>query len=119
MKARAVWEDPSPSSPAIGRAIVASWMPGRFHHITTLMCGGSAPLARLTESMITGIPFADIREARCRFVTQIIKCDRDGISSEDDYMSPVYEREYDNADAAKEGHKIILDLFAKGRALPK
>jgi hypothetical protein len=33
-------------------------------------------------------------------------------------MNPVYEREYETLEDAKNGHKTILELFASGKALP-
>jgi hypothetical protein len=110
MKARSIVELPPPNPRCIGWAIVASWMPGRFHQITTFQTTGESTLPKL---------FGEAAPEKPVTITQIIKCNKDGISSEDDYMVPVYEREYETLDAAREGHKITLALFAAGKPLPE
>jgi len=118
MKARWVSEAALPCPPGIGRSIVASWIPGVFHQITTLELSGQSPLARLTESIKSGQKWEDVKQGEAFFVTQIIKCNRKGISRDEDYMDPVYERKYERLDDAKNGHKTIVELFASGKPLP-
>jgi hypothetical protein len=119
MKARWILEDPAPELPGIGRAIVASWIPGRYHQITTLSMDGKSDLSRLTESIRTGKSLKDVQQGERYFITQIIKCSKDGISHEDDYLSPIYEKEYETLEKAKEGHRMTVDLFAFGKPLPQ
>jgi hypothetical protein len=118
VKARWVSEDPAPVLPGVGRAIVASWIPGRFHQITTLQISGQSRLARLTEAIASARKLDGVKQGNPFYTTQIIKCSKDGISQEDDYMNPVYEKDYETLDEAKNGHKTIVALFVAGKPLP-
>jgi hypothetical protein len=113
MKARWVSDNPSPDESTIGQTIVASWFPGRFHLVTTIILDGKSPLARLTHSINTGQPFKEIEAAPERFVTQIFRCDQHGFVR--DVFHPVYEREHATREEAKAGHKIVLELFSSGK----
>jgi hypothetical protein len=111
MKKRWVCKQPSPKFPQIGNAIVASWWPGRFHLISTAMFSGKSPLARLTKSLETGRPFAEIDEGHSDFVTQIFRCDENGLVRERDIETPIFEKSHTSLDEAKIGHEMILQMF--------
>jgi hypothetical protein len=113
MKARWIFEDPDPPG-GIGMAIVASWVPGRFHKISTIEFTGESAMEKLTESLRSG---KKAERGRQFFKTQIAKCDKHGFVG-GSWSSPVYQKEYETLEAAKEGHKIIVALFGAGKPLP-
>ena len=115
VKARWVYEDPEPAPRRIGWAVVASWIPGRFHLVFTFEMTGESPLERLTECFRSGKKFKDLQQGRHFFITSIAKCDEKGIVKEKHYMSPIYEKEYETLEDAKNGHRTIVDLFASGK----
>jgi hypothetical protein len=113
MKARWISENPEPPG-GIGCAVVASWIPGRFHKISTIEFDGSSAMEKLTESLQLG---KKTERGKRFFKTQIAKCDKHGFVG--NWESPVYEREYETLEGAKEGHRIIVALFGAGKPLPR
>ncbi len=97
MKARWVFQNPSPGPDAIGQAIVASWWPGRFHLISTVSFNHL--IGRRPKS----------------FVTQIFRCDSDGVVHGLDFSKELYSKEHATREEAEIGHKMIVDLFVAGR----
>jgi len=118
VKARWVSEDPAPNLPGIGRAVVASWIPGRFHLISTIESDGRSLEARFTEALQSGKNLEEVERGRQFFKTQIVRCDKHGDHKPDAWFTPLYEREYQTREEARRGHKTIVALFAAGKPLP-
>ncbi|HEY0551672.1 MAG TPA: hypothetical protein VGF13_18855 [Verrucomicrobiae bacterium] len=113
MKARWVLRYPSRELPFVGQAVVASWWPGKYYFVSTWRLDSSSPLHRLTQSLKQGVPFTDADVGQERYMTQILKCTKDGIS--ESFDDPLYEREYSDLSEAKAGHNESVDLLEQGR----
>jgi len=112
MRARWVREEPASKS-HIGFAVVARWFPGKYYLVSTVCSDGTSPLASLTRSIETGIPFDEIASGPRAFVTNIFDCDHDGFAQQID--KPLYERVYSILEDARIGHSQIVDLLANGK----
>jgi hypothetical protein len=110
MRARWIREEPSKSH--IGFAVVARWRPGRYYLVSTISCDGSSHLAKLTRSLETGIPFEQIKSVPSRFVTNIFRCNRNGIAR--DIGTPLHEIVYTTLEDAQAGHANTVRLLAGG-----
>lgn len=113
MRARWVLHRPSPEPPVVGQAIVARWWPGRYYLVSTIEMDQSSPLAKLTQSLIYGRAYGEALQEPSIFVTQVFKCDQDGLVRSFD--NPFYEREYTDLSQAQTGHRETLRLLAEGR----
>jgi len=107
MRRRWISENPSPPLGCVGQAIVADWLPWRYHLVSTIQVGSSdSPLARLTEA-ISEKPQSEL------YVTQIFRCDKHGFVR--DVGTVFYEREYSSRSEARNGHAEIVHKFFQGR----
>jgi hypothetical protein len=113
MCARWVSHHPSPKLPIVAQTIVAHWLPWKYYFVSTVWMDPSTPLSRLTRSLETGADFKDVTPGPDAYVTQIFKCDKDGLVKSMDYA--LYEREYSDLTEAKLGHNETVDLLARGR----
>ena len=113
MRARWVLEVSNPELSTVGQAIVASWWPGKYYLVSTVMLDSASPLSRLTRSIETGKPDAEVEPGPNVYVTQVIACDREGgVKSFED---PLYEKEFSGLTEARGGHRSTVELLAAGR----
>lgn len=113
MRARWVHHYPSPKSPVLGQALVASFLPGKYYLVSTIQLDSSSPLSRLTRSIDKGIAYQDVAPEPDGFVTGVFRCDKMGWAKSLD--NPLYEREYSDLSQAECGHREIVELLAKGQ----
>lgn len=111
MRARWIREEPSKSH--VGFAVVARWLPGRYYLVSTICSDGTSHLAKLTRSLETGVPFAQIESAPPRFVTNVFDCDRNGFARH--IHKPLHECIYATLEEARLGHAKTLELLANGK----
>jgi hypothetical protein len=112
MRARWVSRKPSPELP-----IVAHLWPWKYYFVSTVQIDQSHPSSPIARGLETGEVFKksheDVMPGLGYFVTQIFKCDRNGIPKSMDYA--FYERKYSDLTQAKLGHEETVDLLAQGR----
>jgi hypothetical protein len=113
MHARWVLNFPTPELPGIGRAIIASWWPGRYYVVSTVQLDSFSPIAVLTRSLQQKVPFGKASPGPDKFITQVFKSDKDGMVASFD--NPLYEQEYLDILAAQTGHKLVVSSLQQGR----
>lgn len=109
MRPRWIDDDPHPNLPRVGTTVIAKWRPWVYYLISTIHVDGSSPLARLMNSIETGIPF-DRAPNRLAYLTQVVRCSRLGVAKSWD--RPLFEAQYETLDEARTGHKRAVALFA-------
>lgn len=103
-------------TPAIGHTIVTMWWPDRHFVVLTLQTNPDDPLNRLTASIEQTIPFAEAESGPPRFVTEVRRCDKQGVTGDDDLLEePLYQQEHPDLQAAKSGHAEVVDKLASGK----
>ena len=98
---------------SLGTAIIASWWPRRYYKVSTIQLDTSSIAAKALESLKTAVPLRDVPFKVTGYVSQVVKCDRNGFAGRWD--NPLYEREYSDASQARAGHEKIVSLLEKGR----
>ena len=101
--------------PMVGYTIIAKWWPGSYYLAMTFKPDSSSPLVRLTQSIVQRVPYADAALGPDRFLTQVFRCNKDGAVHS--IEEPLYEQEYFDLSAAREGHQRIVEALEHGRKL--
>lgn len=111
MKARWVLPNPDPRPPLIAQALVASWWPGRFYLVSTVLLDSSSALQRLTHTLTHGGSFENAKPPEV-YVTGVFRSNKEFVVKS---LDPLYEREYSDLEAAQTGHAEIVGLLEQGR----
>ena len=117
MKARWASNNPSPSLTIIGETIIAKWWPWKYYKIMTWENDNSSPLALLTKSIEHNIKYEDVISNAVTYVTTIYPCNKSGIINYSKNPAPIYQREYDNLQDARNGHENVIKSMELGHKL--
>lgn len=91
--------------PRAAQTVVASWWPGRYYVVLTIGLDHTSSIYKLTQSLPGANPGKD-------FVTNIFRCDKDGLAKFFDRA--LYEQEYETLDEARAGHEMAVKMLVRG-----
>lgn len=105
----------SPKLPIVQQTLIASWFPWKYYFVSTIQLDTSSPLSKLTRSIEKKISYKDVPVEIIGYVTQIFRCDNNGVVTSFD--KPIFEREYSDLSKAIDGHNDAVKKFTKGGAI--
>jgi hypothetical protein len=113
MRTRWINHTSSPDLPLVGRAVIATYWPGRYYLVLTTQVDSATPLRIFLRSVALKVAFENVPHERDIFMTQIFKCNKQG--SHKATEKPLYEGEYSTYLDALNGHNKIVESIVNGQ----
>lgn len=108
MRARWIHSWDSPKLPTVASTVVARWLPNSYLSVSTIEVRAKSDDAAMDVILNKLNP-----NRHDTWVTQVFRCDRYGFAR--NLYEPLYKREYSDVDAAKCGHKEIVEALRDGK----